>query len=91
MHVLILLVAAGALMGAQPPGRPQRVTGPRRAIVDAPFVEADAATDQVRGNELVLGVVVGGTARAYPINMLTGPSREIVNDTVGGRAIAATW
>ena len=90
MHVLILLVA-GALVGAQPPGRPQRVTGPRRAIVDASFVAADAATDQVHGNELVLGVVVAGAARAYPINMLTGPSREIVNDTVAGRAIAATW
>jgi hypothetical protein len=45
----------------------------------------------VRPNELVLGVVVEGKARAYPINMLTGPRREIINDELGGKAIAATW
>jgi hypothetical protein len=39
----------------------------------------------------VLGVVVGKEARAYPINMLTNPTREIINDKLGGRAIAATW
>jgi hypothetical protein len=35
--------------------------------------------------------VVEGKARAYPINMLTGPRREIINDELGGKAIAATW
>ena len=65
---------------------------PVRAIVDAPFVEAAKATEKiVTGNELVIGVVVNGKARAYPINMITGPSREIINDSLGGRAIAATW
>ena len=42
-------------------------------------------------NELVIGVEVNGAARAYPINQLTGPSREIINDVLGGTAIAATW
>ena len=60
---------------------------PRRAIVDAKFLKSD----EVVGNELVLGVVVNGKARAYPINMLTGPAREIINDQLGGAAIAATW
>ena len=65
---------------------------PVRAIVDAPFVEAAKATEKiVTGNELVIGVVVNGKARAYPVNMITGPSREIINDSLGGRAIAATW
>ena len=45
----------------------------------------------VRDDELVLGVVVNGKDRAYPINTLTGPRREIINDELGGRAIAATW
>jgi hypothetical protein len=45
----------------------------------------------VAASELVLGLTLGGAARAYPINMLTGPQREIVNDELGGRAIAATW
>ena len=29
-------------------------------------------------------MVVGKAARAYPINMLTGPQREIINDRLGG-------
>ena len=38
---------------------------------------------RVRDEDLVIGLVAGGQAFAYPINMLTGPSREIINDTVG--------
>jgi len=60
-------------------------------IVDAPVIRADEARDRIRPDELVLGVVAGGEARAYPINMLTGPRREIINDTLGGDPIAATW
>ena len=69
----------------------QVVPGPYEAITDAPIVSADEANELLGPAELVLGVVVDGKARAYPINMLTGPSREIINDTLGGRAIAATW
>ena len=78
----------------QPEANFKPVTVIKRAlppIVNAPSIPADKVTTQVRDNELVLGVVVGGKARAYPINMLTGPKREIINDTLGGRAIAATW
>ena len=60
-------------------------------IVDGKFLLAAKVDREVLDNELVLGVVVNGEARAYPINMLTGPSREIINDTLGGVAIAATW
>ena len=70
--------------------RPRRVI-PQRfpAITDAEFTEGSAA--KITNNELVLGVYTGGKARAYPINMLTRPTREIINDKVGGQAIAATW
>lgn len=61
------------------------------AIVDAPFISANDVTDEVQPEELVLGVVIGDESRAYPINMLTGPRREIINDRLGGRSIAATW
>ncbi len=71
--------------------RPRSVVRPFRAIRDAKFINVEDVTDQVAANELILGVVVDGDARAYPINMLTGPSREIINDTLGGKAIAATW
>jgi hypothetical protein len=60
-------------------------------VLEVPVIAGRNVTDQVVGQELVLGVVVNGEARAYPINMLTGGNREIINDVVGGRAIAATW
>ena len=60
-------------------------------ITQFPIMSADQIQGQVTDAELVLGVVVNQQARAYPINMLTGPQREILNDTLGGRAIAATW
>ncbi|HIE96286.1 MAG TPA: DUF3179 domain-containing protein [Planctomycetes bacterium] len=62
---------------------------PIRPITDPTIIEADA-TDTAP-NELVIGVEVNGAARAYPINQLNGPQREIINDVLGGTAIAATW
>lgn len=67
------------------------VVRPFPAIVNAPIIAGVDVVDQVVAKELVLGVVVNGEARAYPINMLTGPSREIINDILGGQDIAATW
>ena len=60
-------------------------------ITKFPVATAKMAKGKVKNTELVLGVVIEDQARAYPINMLTGPSREILNDSLGGRAIAATW
>lgn len=60
-------------------------------IVDAPTIGGGEVTDQVSDGELVLGISFNGEARAYPINMLTGPEREVINDTLGGEPIAATW
>ena len=62
---------------------------PIRPITDPAIVKADKSS--VHDNELVIGVEVNGKARAYPINQLTGPQREIINDELGGTAIAATW
>ena len=62
---------------------------PIRAITEPPITSAQSA--EIDDNELVIGVEVNGQARAYPINQLTGPSREIINDNLGGTAIAATW
>ena len=60
-----------------------------KAIVDPKVIPGNEAV--LADNELVIGVNVDGETRAYPINQLTGPSREIINDTLGGTAIAATW
>jgi len=71
---------------------PVVVLDPVAPITDAPFIPASEATErQALPDELVLGLTIDGASRAYPINMLTGPSREIINDTVGGRRLAATW
>lgn len=71
--------------------QPKTLMSPRKAIVDAPFISADQVKNQVSDSELVLGVVVEGQPRAYPINMLTGPAREIINDRIGQTDFAATW
>ncbi len=52
---------------------------------------AREADKLLRADELVLGVEIEGQARAYPINSLTGPRREVFNDTLAGQPIAATW
>jgi hypothetical protein len=40
-------------------------------------------------SDIVLGVEVGGKAKAYPIKILNW--HEAVNDKLGGRNILATW
>ncbi|NNE00279.1 MAG: DUF3179 domain-containing protein [Pirellulaceae bacterium] len=62
---------------------------PIRAITDPPIVAADKV--QLDDNDLVLGVQLDGKARAYPLNQLTGPMREIINDELAATPIAATW
>jgi hypothetical protein len=83
--------AADATAEEKLPFNPRVLMKPFDAIVDVPLLKAADVKDEVRSNELVLGVVVNGKARAYPINQLTGPIREIINDELGGSAIAATW
>jgi len=41
------------------------------------------------GDDLVVGVVVGGEARAYPLHVLH--VHEIINDQLGGLPVAITW
>ena len=43
----------------------------------------------LRDVDRVLGVVFGDDARAYPKRILD--RHEVVNDTVGGRAVAVLW
>ena len=43
----------------------------------------------MKDSEPVLGVVLNGEARAYSLWHLD--AHEIVNDTLAGTAIAATW
>ena len=59
------------------------------AIDEPEFVTGEAADAQMKPEEPVLGVVIGDTARAYSLWQLDG--HELVNDSIEGTAIAATW
>ena len=91
--VVCLLVKTQPL-SAQPATadfQPVRVLAALPAITDAPVKRVSEVDGMLNPTELVVGVTIGKESRAYPINMLTGPRREIINDTLGGKAIAATW
>lgn len=84
----VALAATLAAAGDVPKGYVQAV--PRGAIpsIDEPrFVPASRA--RIPGDAWVLGVVVGGEARAYSLNLLN--HFEIVNDRAGGLAFAVAW
>lgn len=55
----------------------------------APLLVPAAAAHAVRDSDQVLGVTIGEESRAYPMAFLSW--HEIVNDTVGGVPVAATW
>ena len=57
--------------------------------VDPKIVSASEAG--IGASDMVMGVVIGGEARAYPLNYMNGPFNEIVNDQLGGIPIAPSW
>jgi hypothetical protein len=63
--------------------------GSIQAIDDPHFEPAESADAFMDPDERIIGVVINGDARAYPINVLS--VHEIVNDVVGGEAVAITW
>ena len=71
--------------------KPVTLMKPLPAIVDASIKSREEMDGKINDEELVLGVSINGSSRAYPINMLNGPRREIINDRLGGKPIAATW
>lgn len=64
---------------------------PRDGIpsIDKPKFDSVAAASWLEDEDLVVGVSIGGEARAYPIRILVW--HEIVNDTVGGESVAVTY
>jgi carotenoid cleavage dioxygenase-like enzyme len=57
------------------------------AITNPQFVPAPEA--EIAGDAWVLGVVIGGQARAFSLNILN--HHEVVNDTMAGTSYAAVW
>ncbi|MDA1133024.1 MAG: DUF3179 domain-containing protein [Proteobacteria bacterium] len=64
---------------------------PRDGIrsIDAPEFVPVAAQTALAGTEPVIGLVVNGVARAYPLQILI--QHEIVNDVIGGVPVAVTF
>ena len=76
------ILPAGAIRAGGPPRDGIR-------SVDAPgFVSPDEAIE-VSGTTVVLGLAVGGEARAYPVHLLEW--HQIVNDVVGGVPVVVSY
>jgi hypothetical protein len=58
------------------------------ALIKPNYLSAAEASD-INNREEVIGVVINGDARAYPISTMS--SHEIVDDDIGGQPIAVTW
>jgi len=58
------------------------------ALTDPVMVRRDRV-DYLADSDLILGVVIDGEDRAYPLNI--GWWHEIVNDTVAGHAVSVTF
>ena len=48
-----------------------------------------AGRTRLGDEQLVMGVAIGGEAKAYPVSLLQ--FREMVNDEVGGTPVLVTW
>ena len=59
------------------------------ALTDPSFVSAKKADKFLKSWERVLGVEHKGVAKAYPIKILNW--HEVVNDTIGDKAITVSW
>ena len=91
MPLLIVLVFSFQAFGADFDSASRRAV-PRDAfpVLNNPrMVKAKDVGDDVRGSEPVLGVFLGGQAKAYPISVMG--SHELGNDTCGGKPIAVSW
>ena len=60
-------------------------------LVRFEVVSAKEVGSRIADDEFVLGAEVDGVPRAYPLNMLGKPGSEVVNDSLGGQPIVATF
>ncbi len=58
------------------------------ALIKPTYLAVSQASD-IRNQEPVIGVIVNGDARAYPLSTLS--AHEIVDDDIGGQHVAVTW
>lgn len=63
--------------------------GSRFIVLDEPATVSAQEADWLREDELVLGIVWGGSARAYPIRQMA--YHHIANDIIGGKPYLVTY
>src|SRR4051812_5411167 len=93
---LLLSLALAGCAGAPVSTTPKPDTTPKQAapaealppLDHAPLVRAKAAT-HMTPEELILGVELGGDARAYPLRFLDG--HGVSNDTINGIPVALAY
>jgi len=90
LMILVVLIAAPAGSADLRPGEIITVL-PKDAIpaIMSPSFDDGNKTRWLRSNDLVVGVKIGGDARAYPISTLS--RHEIVNDNSADIPFAVTW
>jgi len=93
--ILLLLVLAGCA-GSTAPSAPGAAPPPKNEVREealqpldhAPVVRGAAAT-WLTSEDLVLGVEIGGDARAYPLRIVEW--HGVVNDTIDRMPVALAW
>lgn len=63
--------------------------GSRFVVLDEPATVSAQEANWLKEDELVLGVVWGGSARAYPIRQMA--YHHIANDIIGGKPYLVTY
>ena len=101
MKRVLCLAAASAAMGilAGSPAAQERLNRDRSGHLEmrgelptkTVTQTVDRAQARLKDGEIVIGVVVEGRARAYPVNLMWSPENEVVNDALGETPIAASW
>ena len=101
LMIAIALLAAGCVAAGE--GDPKKVRARVQARPGGPVVDTEMAVHRVptdlpsvtaakaplNDEDLVLGVVANGIAKAYPIRFLS--LHEVVDDQVGDLPVAPTW
>ena len=62
---------------------------PAKPVENPPIVEAARA--EIRADAMVIGVEIGGKARAYRLGALDDPSGHLVNDMIGGVPLTVAY
>ena len=71
--------------------RVERLRNTPPPLTRFPVVSSSLARGLLKDKELVIGIEVDGQSRAYPLNLISRPERELINDTLAGQPILVSW